>query len=91
MRAEADAAVKALGWARPYHVDADHIGLSTVDRFLDCSDFFTMDVAQLGKGAGPYADDEPWIVIEFGDGQVAGLPEHVDAEAFYTRLGQAFD
>jgi tagaturonate epimerase len=44
-RAAADAAVKALGWTRPYHVDADHIGLSTVDRFIPYSDFFTIDVA----------------------------------------------
>ena len=27
VRAEADAAVKALGWNGPYHVDADHINL----------------------------------------------------------------
>lgn len=45
VRAEADAAAQALGWTRPYHVDADHIGLKTLDRFLTCSDFFTMDVA----------------------------------------------
>jgi len=44
-RTEADAAVKALGWNKPYFVDADHINLKTVDRFLDCSDFFTLDVA----------------------------------------------
>ena len=25
LRAEAEAAVKALGWQQPYHVDADHI------------------------------------------------------------------
>ena len=45
LRAEADAAVKALGWKKPYHVDADHIRLETVDRFVDPSDFFTIDVA----------------------------------------------
>jgi len=45
LRAEADAAVKALGWKKPYHVDADHIRLETVDRFLAPSDFFTIDVA----------------------------------------------
>src|SRR5674476_1222303 len=45
LRAEADAAVKALGWPRPYHVDADHIRLETVDRFIAPSDFFTLDVA----------------------------------------------
>jgi hypothetical protein len=41
----AQAAVKALGWNQPWHVDADHIRLETVDRFLPCSDFFTIDVA----------------------------------------------
>jgi hypothetical protein len=44
-RTAADAAVKALGWQKPYHVDADHIRLETVDRFLPHSDFFTIDVA----------------------------------------------
>ena len=45
LRAEADAAVKALGWKTPYHVDADHIRLETVDRFIAPSDFFTIDGA----------------------------------------------
>jgi hypothetical protein len=52
LRAEADAAVKALGWTKPYHVDADHIRLETVDRFVAPSDFFTIDVADaIGKPA----------------------------------------
>ena len=51
-RAAADAAVKQLGWARPYHVDADHIGLRTVDRFLPDADFYTIDVAEwIGRPA----------------------------------------
>jgi hypothetical protein len=45
VRAAADAAVKQLGWTRPFHVDADHINLTTVDRFIDASDFYTLDVA----------------------------------------------
>ena len=44
-RAAADAAVAALGWKRPYFLDADHINLQTVDRFLGSCDFFTLDVA----------------------------------------------
>ncbi len=44
-RAAADAAVKALHWNKPYFLDADHIRLETVDRFLPHSDFFTIDVA----------------------------------------------
>ena len=45
VRAAAESAVSALGWTGPYHVDADHINLETVDRFLDSSDFYTIDVA----------------------------------------------
>ena len=45
VRDEADAAVEARGWSGPYFVDADHIGLSTVDAFVESSDFFTLDVA----------------------------------------------
>ena len=44
-RAAAAAAVSALGWKRGYFVDADHIRMETVDRFLPHSDFFTIDVA----------------------------------------------
>lgn len=52
VRAAADAAVKAAGWEKPYYVDADHVGLMTVDRFLAVSDFFTIDVADyIGKPA----------------------------------------
>jgi tagaturonate epimerase len=54
VRREADAAVRELGWDGPYHVDADHIGMKTVDRFLAGSDFFTLDVADfVGKPAEP--------------------------------------
>ena len=51
-RREADAAVKACNWNEPYFVDADHIGLGNVDKFIDSSDFFTLDVADyIGKPA----------------------------------------
>lgn len=42
------------------------------------SRFFTMDIAQTTDGE--------WIVIELGDGQVAGLPERADTHAFYRAL-----
>lgn len=49
-RAAADAAVSALGWKGAYHLDADHIRLETVDRFIPHCDFFTVDVADsIGK------------------------------------------
>ena len=41
----AEAAVAALGWDKGWHVDADHINMDTVDKYLGCSDFFTIDVA----------------------------------------------
>ena len=55
-RAAADAAVRELRWTRPYHLDADHIRLDTVDRFLDPCDFFTIDVADsINQPADPKA------------------------------------
>jgi len=45
VRVAAAAAVQAANWPLPWHVDADHIRLDTVERFLECSDFFTIDVA----------------------------------------------
>ena len=51
-REAADAAVKALGWDKPYFCDADHINMSTMDRFLAPCDFYTIDVADyIGKAA----------------------------------------
>ncbi len=68
LRAEADAAVKALGWKKAYHVDADHIRLETVDRFIAPSDFFTIDVADsIGQPASAtdvkaFVDRHPELV-----------------------------
>jgi hypothetical protein len=53
-RAAADAVVKELGWTKPYFLDADHITLKTVERFVAPCDFFTLDVAEMiGKPADP--------------------------------------
>jgi tagaturonate epimerase len=53
-RKAADAAVKDLGWTNAYFVDADHIGVKTVVRFLEPCDFFTLDVADsIGQPANP--------------------------------------
>ncbi len=52
VRREADDAVAAYGWEGAYFVDADHIGLVSVDAFIESSDFFTLDVADfIGKGS----------------------------------------
>src|SRR5579864_4756098 len=62
-RAMVDSAVAALRWKKPYFVDADHIRLETVDRFVPYSDFYTIDVADsIGK---PAPDD---AVRRFVDG-----------------------
>jgi tagaturonate epimerase len=53
--AAAQDAVQALGWKSGWHVDADHIRIETVDRFLPHSDFFTIDVAD-SIGQQPTAD-----------------------------------
>lgn len=56
VRHEADTVTKEAGFNKPYFVDADHINLDTVDRFIASSDFFTIDVASyIGKRA---SDDE---------------------------------
>jgi hypothetical protein len=66
VRAEADAAVAALGWSGAYRVDADHINLTTVDRFIAPSDFFTLDVADaIGQPAA--AADVDAFVKRHGD------------------------
>src|SRR5450755_1392970 len=59
VRAAADEAVRELGWTKAYHVDADHINLDTVDRFIGPSDFFTIDVAHfIGRAAAPAAVED---------------------------------
>lgn len=42
------------------------------------SKFFTMDVAKKKNGG--------WIIMELGDGQVAGLPDNADRKEFYNNL-----
>jgi len=50
--AAAQAAIDAAQWQHGFYVDADHIGIATVEPFLQCSDFFTLDVADcIGKPA----------------------------------------
>jgi len=45
------------------------------------SNFFTMDVAKKENGN--------WIIMELGDGQVAGLPENASANYYYNKLKEA--
>lgn len=57
-RQEADNAVKNLGWEGPYFVDADHINLTNVDRFIPFCDFFTLDVAMYIGNESPVGEVE---------------------------------
>ena len=89
LRAEADEAVKALGWDGSYYVDADHIRLETVENFLAGSNFFTLDVADYVGEAPEAGAVSEWVkTIEqyFGELKIDGLDEPLalsreDAEA----------
>ena len=74
----AQAAISAKGWEHGWHVDADHIRLETVERFLTCSDFFTLDVADsIGQPPAP-AEVEAFIARHpelVGTITIAGVSE----------------
>ncbi len=61
VRTAADRAVRELGWGQLYHVDADHINLDTVERFLEPSDFFTIDVAHFIGASAEAAAVEDFV------------------------------
>ena len=82
VREAAAAAVRELGWTKPFHVDADHINLGTVDRFLGASDFYTLDVADaIGKPAGTidvtrFVNGHPELA---GRIEIAGLSRPIES------------
>ncbi|OHB75454.1 MAG: hypothetical protein A2Z25_06900 [Planctomycetes bacterium RBG_16_55_9] len=61
VRKEADDAVAACRYEGPYFVDADHIGLANVDRFIESSDFFTLDVADFIARPADKADVDAFV------------------------------
>jgi hypothetical protein len=78
VRAAAEVAVRDLDWNKPFHVDADHIRLGTVDAFIDTSDFYTLDVADaIGQPAKTedveaFLDRHPELV---GQLEIPGIAE----------------
>lgn len=79
-RKEADDAVKALGFKGQYFVDADHINLSTVEPFVEVSDFFTLDVASfIGKESSKEEIDAFIASCEkyIGELQIPGIAEPI--------------
>lgn len=87
-RAEADAAVKTMNYSGPYFVDADHINLNTVDRFIAHSDFFTLDVADyIGKKASD-TDIEGFVEAHrsfIGDLRIPGIGTRIIVTENYLR------
>jgi len=87
-RRAADAAVKSLAYNGLYFVDADHINLGTVDRFIEPSDFFTLDVADaIGKPA-PDADIEAFVAAHrgmIGTIAIPGINEPFAVDEAYLR------
>lgn len=45
-RKAADQAIRAAGWKGSYFIDADHIDHSNVGRYLNSSDYFTIDISK---------------------------------------------
>src|SRR5215203_4971427 len=80
--AAAAAAVKELGWGKPFHVDADHIRLDIVDDFIETSDFYTLDVADsIGE---PATDEDVTAFVERHPELVGRLEIPGIAEPFET-------
>ncbi|HBE71008.1 MAG TPA: hypothetical protein DDW52_22915 [Planctomycetaceae bacterium] len=75
VKAAAEAAIQAAAWDGAWHVDADHIQLATVDNYLDCSDFFTIDVADSIGQSVPSADVDAFVAAHpelIGTLEIAG-------------------
>jgi tagaturonate epimerase len=86
VRAAAEAAVRELGWTKPFHVDADHIRLEIVDEFIESSDFYTLDVAD---AIGPPADPSDVQSFVSRHSELIGLLEIPGiAEPFQTTRDQ---
>ena len=87
-RAAAERAIKETGWDGPWHVDADHIGLTTIDRFAPHCDFFTLDVADyIGKSAAPEAI-EAFAAKHANLPAAKGIPARLDAAAIRAAAGR---
>jgi tagaturonate epimerase len=93
-RKAADAAVKALDWRHPYFVDADHINLNTVDRFIEIADFFTIDVADF-IGVKPDRIDVDAFVNKnkqlIGEIRIPGIDQTFKiTEEFLNQIGEKY-
>lgn len=60
-RKAVEQSIRELGWKKSYFVDADHINLDTVDKFMESSDFFTIDVASYIGRKGNVAEEDAFM------------------------------
>jgi len=80
-REEADEAVKNLDWKDNYYVDADHINIKNADKYIESSNFFTIDVADyIDK---PVSDEDLEDFISYnkkhiGKLEIPGIEETFD-------------
>ena len=83
----AERAVAALGWDKGWHVDADHINMDTVDKYLGCSDFFTIDVADFigqapeGDAVAAFVKNHPELL---GSVSIEGIDAPLDISREYV-------
>ncbi|MDA3956871.1 tagaturonate epimerase family protein [Oceanispirochaeta sp.] len=89
VRVIVDKTIKETAWDGRYYVDADHIGLKTVDLFLDSSDFFTLDVADFIGEKASSADIESFVQANrkyIGTLKVPGIEKALDVTESKIRL-----
>jgi len=93
-REEADEATRVMNWDLPYFVDADHINLFNVDKFIDHCDFFTIDVAEYISKPAVDEDVEEYIEKNrkyIGKLHITGIDEDFTVtEDFLTEIGFKF-
>lgn len=83
-KAAAAAAVSASGFRGSWAVDADHISLGTVDRFIPHCDFFTIDVADYIGAAAEPAAAERFIRAHSALARDSGAPVPISSENIET-------
>jgi len=93
-RKEADEAVRVLNYEGSYFVDADHINLNTVAKYVAVSDFFTLDVASfIGKESSEEAV-EAFVAScrkYLGQCQIPGMADPLSVtEALLQRIAGKF-
>mgnify|MGYP003316062992 CR=1 FL=1 len=83
----AKVAVEELAWHKGWHVDADHINMDTVDMYLACSVFFTIDVADFigqsaeGDAVPAFVERHPELI---GSVSIEGIDQPFDISPEYV-------